>query len=65
MNTVIIARIRDLFRKDESGQALAEYGLILALVFAACVFALMIMGTSIADPISAFVDNLGAGGGGS
>jgi hypothetical protein len=35
--------------RDESGQGLAEYALILAFVFAACVFALGSLGTAIAD----------------
>jgi Flp pilus assembly pilin Flp len=35
--------------RDESGQGLAEYALILAFVFAAAIFALGSLGTAIAD----------------
>ncbi|HEX9204342.1 MAG TPA: Flp family type IVb pilin [Candidatus Deferrimicrobiaceae bacterium] len=33
--------------KDEKGQALAEYGLILALIAVVCVAALILLGTNV------------------
>lgn len=36
------------FRKDEEGQGLAEYGLILALIAVACVAALTALGGAVA-----------------
>jgi Flp pilus assembly pilin Flp len=45
------------FRKEE-GQALAEYSLILALVFIACVIALGFLGLAIAGRLSALADAL-------
>lgn len=57
-----LSLIQRLFEDGESGQALAEYGLILALVFVAAIATLVLLGGSIADPISAFVNNFGTGG---
>lgn len=42
-----MSKITKWFRKDEEGQGLAEYGLILALIAVACVTALTTLGTSI------------------
>jgi Flp pilus assembly pilin Flp len=41
------------FRKEE-GQALAEYGLILAFIAAACVLALTALGLALAGQLGAF-----------
>lgn len=40
-------------RKDESGQALAEYGLILGLIAVVAIAALTLMGTLIAGKLGA------------
>jgi len=37
--------------KDEKGQALAEYGLILALIAVICVGALTLLGTNVRDTL--------------
>jgi len=37
--------------KDEKGQALAEYGLILALIAVVCVLALTGLGTAVRDKL--------------
>lgn len=42
-----MAKLRDL--RDERGQALPEYGLLLALLALVCVVALIATGTSIQD----------------
>ena len=47
-----VSRLVALVRKDR-GQALAEYSLILALIFTACVFALVAMGLTVAGQLSA------------
>ncbi len=44
--------------KAEKGQALAEYGLILALVFVASVIALGALGLAIATNLDSFADAL-------
>ncbi|MFQ5381949.1 MAG: Flp family type IVb pilin [Dehalococcoidia bacterium] len=41
-----MSKITKWFRKDEEGQGLAEYGLILALIAVVCVTALSTLGTS-------------------
>ncbi|MFQ5351622.1 MAG: Flp family type IVb pilin [Candidatus Binatia bacterium] len=42
-----MSKITKWFRKDEEGQGLAEYGLILALIAVVCVAALTTLGTSV------------------
>ena len=44
--------------KDEKGQALAEYGLILALIAVVCVLALTGLGTAIRDKLVEIAGNL-------
>ena len=44
--------------KAEKGQALAEYGLILAFVFVASVIALGALGLAIATNLDSFADSL-------
>jgi Flp pilus assembly pilin Flp len=63
MNIQPLALIKNVLDSGESGQALAEYGLILGLVFVAAIAGLALLGGSIADPISAFVNNFGGSGG--
>lgn len=58
-----LALIRNVLDSGQSGQALAEYGLILALVIIAAIAGLVLLGGSIADPISAFVNNFGGSSG--
>jgi len=42
--------------RSEKGQALVEYGLILALVAIVCIGALTVLGTSVRDQIQAIAD---------
>jgi pilus assembly protein Flp/PilA len=47
----VYARIEEL-KDREDGQALVEYGLILALVAVVCIGALEALGTSVADKLN-------------
>ena len=47
----IIARTAAWKARDEEGQGLAEYGLILALIAVVCIAALTTMGTSISGKL--------------
>ena len=47
---------------DAEGQALAEYGLILALVVIAAVGGLVLIGGAVTTPFTTFVDAAGFGG---
>ena len=42
-----MSKVVKWFRRDEEGQGLAEYGLILALIAVVCIGALTTLGTSI------------------
>ena len=42
----------DLFRRDEEGQGLAEYALILALIAIVCIAALIFLGGQISTAMS-------------
>lgn len=48
--------------KDEEGQALAEYGLILGLIAVIAIAALTLMGTLIAGKLGSITSALGGGG---
>jgi len=39
--------------RDEEGQGLAEYGLILALIAVVCIAALTLLGTNVSDKLNA------------
>ncbi len=44
--------------KDESGQALAEYGLILALIAVVCIVALGLVGTNLSGKLTSISNKL-------
>ncbi|MCH7484701.1 MAG: Flp family type IVb pilin [Chloroflexi bacterium] len=48
--------------RDAEGQALAEYGLILALVAIAAVGGLALIGGAVSTPFTTFVEAAGFGG---
>lgn len=49
MNATLKYALNRIRRKDESGQGLAEYALILALIAAVCIAALSVLGQAIAN----------------
>ncbi len=62
MHYAKLARVLFVRTNDAEGQALAEYGLILALVVIAAVGALALVGGAIITPFTTFVDAAGIGG---
>jgi len=56
--TKSFARLEEL--GSEEGQALVEYGLILALVAVVCIAALTALGVNVAAQIQAIADAIGA-----
>ncbi len=54
----VFARVEEL--RSEEGQALVEYGLILALVAVVCIAALTALGVNVAAQIPAIADAIGA-----
>ncbi len=62
MNYAKLARSLLIRVHDAEGQALAEYGLILALVVIAAVGGLALIGGAIITPFTTFVDAAGIGG---
>jgi pilus assembly protein Flp/PilA len=48
--------------KDESGQALAEYGLIVALIAVVCIAILTALGLAISGKLGSVSSALGGGG---
>jgi pilus assembly protein Flp/PilA len=53
----VFARIEEL--KSEEGQALVEYGLILALVAVVCIAALQALGANVAGQLQAIATAIG------
>jgi pilus assembly protein Flp/PilA len=51
------ARLEEL--RSEEGQALVEYGLILALVAVVCIIALQTLGTNVAAQLTAIATAIG------
>lgn len=50
----MIGKLKSML-KDEKGQALAEYGLILALIAVVCILALTALGTGVRAQLNAIV----------
>lgn len=48
------------FRRDEEGAALAEYGLLIALIAVVCVVAVTALGTNISTAFSLIAASIGA-----
>ena len=62
MHYAKLARTLLAWTREAEGQALAEYGLILAVVLVAAVGGLALIGGAISTPFSTFVDAAGIGG---
>ena len=58
INEGIMAIIARFYREDENGQALAEYGLLLALIAVVCILALTALGLAIAGTLSSITGSL-------
>jgi pilus assembly protein Flp/PilA len=56
--TDFLASWLDRVRRDEAGQGLAEYALILALIAVISIIALIFLGTQISDKLSVIGDAL-------
>jgi pilus assembly protein Flp/PilA len=48
----ILQRLRARFERDDDGQGLAEYALILGLIAVVCIVALLYMGSQVSDKLS-------------
>jgi pilus assembly protein Flp/PilA len=48
----VISRIITALRRDEEGQGLAEYALILALIAIVAIIALIVLGTQVSEILS-------------
>ncbi len=62
MHYAKLARALLAWTRDAEGQALAEYGLILALVAVAAVGGLVLIGGAVSASFTDFVDAAGIGG---
>jgi pilus assembly protein Flp/PilA len=58
-----LARVRLLLRRDEDGQGLAEYALILGLIAIVSIVALIFMGGQVSDKLSVIGSTLKSVGG--
>ncbi len=54
----LMNRLHMLVERDEEGQALAEYGLLLALIAVVCVAALIALGTGISSTLGSITGHL-------
>ena len=61
------SKIAEFFRnaKDEAGQTLVEYGLIVALISIVAIAALTLVGSNVTDVFNSVAGELGGGGGAS
>ena len=62
MHYAKLARALLAWTREAEGQALAEYGLILALVLVAAAAGLALIGGAVITPFTTFVDAAGIGG---
>jgi pilus assembly protein Flp/PilA len=53
-------KLIDRFRGDQEGAALAEYGLLVALIAVVCVVAVTALGTNISTAFSLIAASIGA-----
>jgi pilus assembly protein Flp/PilA len=53
-----VSYLQSMIRRDEEGQGLAEYALILALIAVIAIAALVFLGTQISSILSSIGDNI-------
>ncbi|MFN8620734.1 MAG: Flp family type IVb pilin [Chloroflexota bacterium] len=53
-----VTYLQSMIRRDEEGQGLAEYALILALIAVIAIAALVFLGTQISSILSSIGDNI-------
>jgi pilus assembly protein Flp/PilA len=57
---IYLLQLINRFRRDENGAALAEYGLLVALIAVVCVVAVTALGTKISTAFSTIASAIGA-----
>ena len=60
MMQIYVFQLLNRFRRNEDGAALAEYGLLVALIAVVCVVAVTALGTKISTAFSTFASAIGA-----
>ncbi len=53
-------KLMNRFQRDEEGAALAEYGLLVALIAVVCIAAITVLGTNISTVFSSIAASIGA-----
>jgi pilus assembly protein Flp/PilA len=60
MVQIYVRQLIDRFRRNEDGAALAEYGLLIALIAVVCVVAVTALGTNVSKAFSVISASIGA-----
>jgi pilus assembly protein Flp/PilA len=60
MMQIYLLQLINRFRRNEDGAALAEYGLLVALIAVVCVVAVTALGTNISTAFSKIASAIGA-----
>ena len=60
MMQIYVFQLLNRFRRNEDGAALAEYGLLVALIAVVCVVAVTALGTKISTAFSTIASAIGA-----
>ena len=56
---IYLLQLVNRFRRNEDGAALAEYGLLVALIAVVCVVAITALGTNISTAFSSIASSIG------
>jgi pilus assembly protein Flp/PilA len=60
MMQIYVFQLLNRFRRNEDGAALAEYGLLVALIAVVCVVAVTALGTQVSTAFSKIASNIAA-----
>jgi pilus assembly protein Flp/PilA len=60
MMQIYLLQLINRFRRDEDGAALAEYGLLVALIAVVCVVAITALGTQVSTAFSKIASDIAA-----